>query len=29
MHINSERGDVCILDGVVVVSLKNPLEPGK
>ncbi|MBL04915.1 MAG: hypothetical protein CMJ99_04695 [Planctomycetes bacterium] len=29
MHINSERGDVCILDGVVVVSLKNPLEPEK
>ena len=23
MHINSERGDTCILDGVVVVSLES------
>ena len=29
MHINSERGDVCILDGVVAVSLESPRKPGK
>ena len=29
MHINSERGDTCILDGVVVVRLRGPSGPGK
>ena len=24
MHINSERGDTCILDGVIVVRLQAP-----
>jgi hypothetical protein len=29
MHINTERGDVCILDGAVVVRLEKPAPAGK
>ena len=29
MHINADRGDVCILDGAVVVSLKKPVPARK